>query len=125
MTSTASNLSARTCIPCEGGTTPLAQSEIQYLLRELDGWIHSGQEIAKAYHFRNYYETMAFVNAIAWISHNENHHPDLEVSYQQCLVRYSTHAIGGLSENDFICAAKVNRLLCTFAQATARIESSG
>jgi 4a-hydroxytetrahydrobiopterin dehydratase len=53
---------------------------------------------------------MAFVNAIAWMAHQENHHPDLEVGYNHCLVRYSTHAIAGLSENDFICAAKVDQL---------------
>ena len=60
--------------------------------------------------FKDYYETMAFVNATAWISHQEGHHPDLEVGYSQCRVRYTTHAIGGLSENDFICAAKIDRL---------------
>jgi 4a-hydroxytetrahydrobiopterin dehydratase len=54
---------------------------------------------------------MAFVNAVAWVAHREDHHPDLEVSYKRCRVRYSTHAIGGLSENDFICAAKLNALL--------------
>ena len=69
--------------------------------------------LVKTYHFLNYYETMAFVNAVAWIAHRENHHPDLEVGYKECCVRYSTHAIGGLSENDFICAAKVDRLLST------------
>ena len=111
MISTAANLSVKNCVPCEGGMPALEESEIQRLLRELDGWELSGQEIAKAFRFHDYYETMAFVNAIAWLAHRENHHPDLEVSYRQCRVRYSTHAIGGLSENDFICAAKADLLV--------------
>lgn len=105
------NLSEKTCTPCEGGTPPLRQEAIDKLLPSLDGWVQAGGEISKTFPFRNYYETMAFVNAIAWISHRENHHPDLEVGYRQCRVRYSTHAIGGLSENDFICAAKIERSL--------------
>jgi len=104
-------LSEKTCKPCEGGTLPLGQAEIDRLLQNLDGWGKAGGEISKTFMFQNYYETMAFVNAIAWISHQENHHPDLEVGYRQCRVRYSTHAIGGLSENDFICAAKIERNL--------------
>jgi 4a-hydroxytetrahydrobiopterin dehydratase len=76
----------------------------------VNGWAQRGHELVKTYPFKNYYETMAFVNATAWISHQEDHHPDLEVGYRQCCVRYSTHAIGGLSENDFICAAKLDAL---------------
>lgn len=60
--------------------------------------------------FKNYYQTMAFVNAVAWLSHREDHHPDLAVGYNHCLVVYMTHAIQGLSENDFICAAKIDGL---------------
>jgi len=81
------------------------------LVGQLRGWEQAGEEITKTYQFRNYYETIAFVNAIAWLSHRENHHPDLEVGYNKCVVRYSTHSVGGLSENDFICAAKVESLL--------------
>jgi len=98
------------CKLCEGGVPALEQAEIERLLKGLDGWAHSGEELVKTYQFKNYYETIAFVNAVAWVSHRENHHPDLEVAYQQCRVRYSTHAIGGLSENDFICAAKIDAL---------------
>ena len=104
-------LSDKTCKPCEGGSVPLSQEEIDRLLQDLEGWVQTGGEISKTITFRNYYETMAFVNATAWISHRENHHPDLEVGYSQCRVRYSTHAIGGLSENDFICAAKIEHSL--------------
>ena len=70
----------------------------------------SPPRIFKSYRFKNYHETMAFVNATAWVSHREDHHPDLTVSYNECKVSYITHAIGGLSENDFICAAKIDAL---------------
>jgi len=60
---------------------------------------------------RDYYQTIAFVNALAWVAHAEDHHPDIEAGYNRCLVRYSTHAIGGLSDNDFICAARIDALL--------------
>lgn len=104
------DLATKSCKPCEGGVTPLGQPEIDRLLKNLRGWEQQGMELLKTYQFKNYYETMAFVNATAWVSHRENHHPDLEVGYRQCRVRYSTHAIGGLSENDFICAAKIDAL---------------
>jgi 4a-hydroxytetrahydrobiopterin dehydratase len=67
--------------------------------------------ISRTFRFKNYYQTLAFVNALAWIAHGEDHHPDLEVGYNRCLVRYSTHTVGGLSENDFICAARIDALL--------------
>jgi len=105
------NLTEKSCKPCEGGVPPMEQPEIERMLKALDGWEQAGNEIARTFLFKNYYETMAFVNATAWISHREDHHPDLEVAYNQCRVRYSTHAIGGLSENDFICAAKIDSLL--------------
>lgn len=106
----ARNLATKNCIPCEGGIPPMQQPDIDQLLHTLNEWVQAGNEIHKTFHFKNYYETLAFVNATAWISHQEDHHPDLEVGYNQCRVRYSTHAIGGLSENDFICAAKIDRL---------------
>lgn len=104
-------LSEKSCTPCAAGTLPLSQTAIDQLLPSLEGWEQSGGEISKTFSFRNYHETMAFVNSTAWISHRQDHHPDLEVAHRQCRVRYSTHAIGGLSENDFICAAKIERLL--------------
>lgn len=104
------DLSKKTCKPCEGGVPPLNAGEIEALLKTLEGWTLDGIEIRKTYTFANYYETLAFVNAGAWISHREDHHPDLEVGYNRCTVRYHTHAIGGLSENDFICAAKMDAL---------------
>ncbi|MDO8208531.1 MAG: 4a-hydroxytetrahydrobiopterin dehydratase [Gallionella sp.] len=96
--------------PCEGGTPALSQPEINRFLSELTGWQQQDQFISKTYPFKNYYQTIAFVNALAWMTHQADHHPDLIVTYNSCRVNYSTHAIGGLSENDFICAAKADAL---------------
>jgi 4a-hydroxytetrahydrobiopterin dehydratase len=104
------DLANKQCKPCEGGTQPLSQDEINKLLKQLDGWMQYDRLIGKTFEFKNYYQTMAFVNAVAWLSHREDHHPDLNVGYNKCHVEYSTHAIKGLSENDFICAAKVDAL---------------
>jgi 4a-hydroxytetrahydrobiopterin dehydratase len=104
------DLSKGRCKPCEGGVPRLSDDEVAKLLITLDGWQRAGNLISKTYTFKNYYETIAFVNATAWISHREDHHPDLVVGYKQCTVSYSTHAIGGLSENDLICAAKIDAL---------------
>jgi 4a-hydroxytetrahydrobiopterin dehydratase len=98
------------CKPCEGGIPPLSAGDADGMLKQLTGWTLLGHAIVKTYHFKNYYETMAFVNAAAWISHREDHHPDLAVGYNKCTATYTTHAIGGLSENDFICAAKLDAL---------------
>ena len=98
------------CKPCEGGTVPYNAEQTKEMLKQLKAWIVEDGKLVKLYPFRNYYETMAFVNALAWVSHREDHHPDLQVGYNKCRVEYSTHAIGGLSENDFICAAKADAL---------------
>ena len=90
----------------------LQQGQAEALLAEVPGYEldQPRKRISKAYEFPDFYETMAFVNALAWVSHREDHHPDLLVGYNKCRVEYSTHAIGGLSENDFICAAKADAL---------------
>ena len=98
------------CKPCEGGMPPLTDADAAAMIKQLDGWARLGHAIVKTWHFKNYHETMAFVNATAWVSHREDHHPDLAVGYNKCTVTYMTHAIGGLSENDFICAAKIDAL---------------
>jgi len=103
-------LSKGKCKPCEGGVNPLSAAEADALISSLAGWIREGNTIAKTYRFNDYYQVLAFVNATAWISHREDHHPDLSVGYQQCRVSYTTHAIAGLSNNDFICAAKIDAL---------------
>src|SRR3982750_2868540 len=91
-------------------TSALPAEKVAGLLKLLPEWELAGGEIARTYKFKNYYETIAFVNAVAWVSHAEDHHPDLEVGYNKCRIKYSTHSVGGLSENDFICAAKVESL---------------
>jgi 4a-hydroxytetrahydrobiopterin dehydratase len=88
----------------------LTDSDINQALSSLPGWSKQGNEIAKTYSFKNYYETMAFVNATAWVSHAQDHHPDLEVGYNTCKVRYSTHSEGGVTGKDVQCAREVNRL---------------
>jgi len=98
------------CKPCEGNVAPYDAEQTKEMLKQLKAWIVEDGKLVKLYLFKNYYETMAFVNALAWISHREDHHPDLQVGYNKCRVEYSTHAIGGLSENDFICAAKADAL---------------
>ena len=113
MAETVSDLAARKCQACEGGVAPLTEAEAAKLLKRLDGWELTGGRIAKTYTFKDYYQAVAFVNAAAWISHREDHHPDITLGYNQCRVEYVTHAINGLSENDFICAAKLDRLFGT------------
>jgi 4a-hydroxytetrahydrobiopterin dehydratase len=111
---TVCDLTDKHCKPCEGGVEPLNAEQAGELLASLHtDWsiADDGKEVNRTYRFRDYYQTMAFVNALAWIAHGEDHHPDIEVGYNRCHVRYSTHAIGGLSENDFICAAKIDALL--------------
>jgi 4a-hydroxytetrahydrobiopterin dehydratase len=108
-----SELEQRHCVPCAGGVPILERAEAEKLLAQLNaGWKLSDDSryIVRTFRYKSYYKTIAFVNAVAWIANNEDHHPDLEVGYGRCLVRYTTHAIGGLSENDFICAAKIDGL---------------
>ena len=110
-TPTVDSLRQSRCTACNGGTPPVPDARLRDVLVGLPGWSLVGNAIEKTYRFKNYYETIAFVNATAWVSHAEDHHPDLEVGYNKCKVRYSTHAINGLSENDLICAAKVDALV--------------
>ena len=107
-----SELETKRCLACEAGIPPLKPEKIQQLLTEVPGWELNtdGLSISRRFSFKGFYKTMAFVNAIAWIANQENHHPDMSVGYNYCLVNFTTHALGGLSENDFICAAKVNKL---------------
>ena len=107
-------LTQKKCVPCEGGTKALDRPTAEKLLKQLGSqWKLSadGKQILGTFEFKNYFRTTAFVNAIAWIAHNEDHHPDITFGYKTAAVTYWTHAINGLSENDFICAAKVDALL--------------
>lgn len=103
-----SDLHTRHCTTQAGR---LPDDTAQQLLGELTDWRIDAGRLQKTYTFKNYYATMAFVNLVAWISHHENHHPDLHVSFNKCQVQYSTHSAGGLSENDFICAARIDAAL--------------
>jgi 4a-hydroxytetrahydrobiopterin dehydratase len=106
-----SELAARRCTPCEGGIPPLTPAEAQRLLAQISSaWAltENTRALRREFKFRDFYRTMSFVNALAHIANIEDHHPDLEVGYNYCRVSYTTHAIGGLSENDFVCAAKID-----------------
>ena len=107
-----SSLAQRKCRPCEGGVEPLTEDEARDLLSSLDGeWRLEGRDrIERSFEFSTFGRTMAFVNAVAWVATVEGHHPQLSVDYGRCDVRYRTNAIDGLSLNDFICAAKIDRL---------------
>lgn len=105
-----STLIARRCEPHPPGTPALSQEVVERLLLEVPGWKVESDKLSKSFEFKNFHHTMAFVNALAWVAHEEDHHPDLTVSYGRCRVDYSTHSVGGLSLNDFICAAKIEAL---------------
>ena len=90
-------------------------TEIRSHLNEVPGWHEADGAIEKTFVFRHWLETLAFVNALGWICHTEDHHPELAVSYDRCVVRFGTHAVHGVSVNDFICAAKVNALVAFVA----------
>jgi 4a-hydroxytetrahydrobiopterin dehydratase len=108
-----SELLTKRCKPCEGGVAPLTRNEAQVLIRQVHGdWqlAEDTKSIRREWKFKNFYHTMSFVNAAAHIANAEDHHPDMEVGYGYCRMKFNTHAIGGLSENDFICAAKVDAL---------------
>jgi 4a-hydroxytetrahydrobiopterin dehydratase len=101
-------LLASHCRPLASGA--MSDSEVAAQLSVLPEWQLAGGTIARTFRFRNYHETIAFVNALAWVVHAEDHHPDLVVGYDRCEVRFSTHSVGGISDNDFICAAKADAI---------------
>jgi 4a-hydroxytetrahydrobiopterin dehydratase len=104
-------LAGRKCKPCEGGMPPLTPEQAGKLLTQISSeWalIENARAIQRRFAFRDFYRTMSFVNALAHIANIEDHHPDLEVGYNYCRVKFTTHAVKGLSENDFVCAAKVD-----------------
>ncbi|MCG6116774.1 MAG: 4a-hydroxytetrahydrobiopterin dehydratase [Aquimonas sp.] len=107
------NLAAQRCAPLRGAEHLLPAAQALSALQVLPGWslVEDGQALSKTFRFSDYYRTLAFVNALAYIAHSEDHHPDLSVHYDRCVVRFSTHDVGGLSQNDLICAAKAESLL--------------
>ena len=100
------------CQPLAPGTPPLDAEQCGKYLELLEGWqmLHDGPRISRRFEFANFHETMAFVNALAWIAHVEDHHPDMALGYNYCQVNFNTHSIGGLSLNDFICVARIDAL---------------
>ena len=109
-----STLAQKRCVPCEGGTKPLSESEAQALLAELDPrWrlLDGGRKLEAVFEFRNYFRTLAFVNAAAYVAIDQDHHPDIAFGYKIATITWWTHAINGLSHNDFICAARLDQLL--------------
>jgi len=103
-------LAQQHCQPLEG-QAPMTPAQIKKHLVAAAGWALADGAIQKRFPFPDFHHTIAFVNALAWIANAEDHHPDLWVSYDQCTVRFNTHSVGGISINDFICAAKVDALL--------------
>jgi len=93
---------------CQEKTSRVEADRVPDLLAQLDGWAVEGDRLRKTFSFKNYYHTMAFVNLVAWVANRENHHPDMLVRYNKCSVDYTTHSVGGLSENDFISAAHLD-----------------
>ncbi|HET9764075.1 MAG TPA: 4a-hydroxytetrahydrobiopterin dehydratase [Casimicrobiaceae bacterium] len=103
-------LNALSALACRPGAPRLSPVELAQNMKALPGWEASDNRITKTFRFANYYETMAFVNAVAYIAHREDHHPDLSVHYNRAVVAYSTHDAGGVTLNDCICAAKIEAL---------------
>jgi 4a-hydroxytetrahydrobiopterin dehydratase len=85
-------------------------AEIANQLQVVSDWRFVDGFIERQYSFKNYYETMAFLNALAWMVHAQDHHPELKVTYNKCLVKFNTHSVNGISVNDFICAAKADMI---------------
>jgi len=103
-------LLALAAMRCRPGAPRLGHDELNEHLATLAGWSGTDDGIEKTFRFADYYQTMAFVNAVAYVAHREDHHPDLAVGYNRCGVTYTTHDAGGVSINDCICAAKIERL---------------
>lgn len=98
------------CHPLRGPEHRLEATQILALLKQLDGWQIDQERLQREFRFADYKSTILFVNAVAWLAEREDHHPDLEVGFSRVKVAYSTHDVGGLSRNDFICAAKIEAL---------------
>jgi 4a-hydroxytetrahydrobiopterin dehydratase len=110
-----SNLKDKKCVPCEGGVIPFDISEIHKYQKKVDGWDISKDDkknffLNKKFNFKNFIESQEFINKVGEISENEGHHPDISFGWGYAEIRITTHAIEGLSENDFILAAKIDQL---------------
>lgn len=101
------------CEPIAKGAAHLSEEQLHEYLKQVPQWALTSSHAAihREFHFKTFHDTMAFVNAVAWVAHQQDHHPDLEVSYSRCKIIYTTHSVAGLSPNDFICAAHIDALL--------------
>lgn len=104
------SLDALAAAPCVRNAKCLTGDALDEALPALPGWTQVADRLAKTFRFANYHETIAFVNGVAWIAHRADHHPDLSVHYNRCVVSWSTHDAGGITHNDLTCAARVQRL---------------
>ncbi len=106
-------LRTKNCKPCEGGIDRLGPDRTVNLLKQVPGWMLSddSKSIHREFRFKGFFKTVSFINALAWIANQQGHHPDFSAGYNYCEVTFTTHAIEGLSENDFICASRVNALV--------------
>lgn len=103
------SLASKHCVPCHGGVPRLTAEEIEPLLAQLEGWqVVEGHHLSKGYEFRNFADALAFVNRVGGVAESEGHHPDIEFGWGYARVRIYTHAIDGLSESDFILAARID-----------------
>jgi len=105
-----SGLTEKRCVPCEGGMPPLKKAEVEIFLSQVPGWSLNGKWITKEFKFKNFVAAMKFVNRVADLAEQEGHHPDIHIHYNIVRLDLWTHAIDGLSENDFILAAKIDAL---------------
>lgn len=113
MTNPSATSGSKKCVPCEQGAAKLKFEQLLHLLKGLEGWALTETdppELVRSFKLKNDLQTLAFVSAIGWMAHTQDHHPDVRFGYNTCEVRYHTHSVGGITENDFICAVKVNEL---------------
>lgn len=110
-------LSQKKCVPCEGGIPKLSAAQAETLLKEIPGWRLEGEKLRRLFKFNDFGDAMKFINQMADVAEREGHHPDFSVHYREVDVTIWTHAVGGLSENDFILAAKINELPSLAKQA--------
>lgn len=109
---TTDGLASRTCTPCEGGMPPLGPDAVAGLMAGLDGWqLDGGTAIRRRFEFKGFAKAVEMANLAAWLGNHQGHHPDITFGWGYCEVRFTTHAAGGLTENDFICAARLDALL--------------
>jgi len=104
------DLTRKKCVPCEGGAPPMSDTQACSLIPQVPGWELRGVALERRFKFKDFRESMAFVNKVADLAEAEGHHPDIRISWNRVTLTLSTHAVKGLSENDFILAAKINAL---------------